>query len=152
MLVDFDSGTYGVKWVWIFPIPTDYEAQAELNGMVIGTQDLFVKAYVSQDGMTTMNFGIVSGGSVIALGDISLTGDVTASGVVGQEAQAVGGGAVVTGSSLASYNNAGGTVSGRCLPVAQGDGLAVVTGYNNITNTGNQLTINSHQSAFATTK
>ena len=149
---DFDSGTYGVKWVWIFPIPTDYEAQAELNGMVIGTQDLFVKAYVSPDGMTTVNFGVVSGGSVIALGDISLTGDVTASGVVGQEAQAVGGGAVVTGSSLASYNNAGGTVSGRCLPVAQGDGLAVVTGYNNITNTGNQLTINSHQSAFATTK
>lgn len=149
---DSDYGTYGIKWVWIFPIPTDYEAQAELNGMVIGTQDLFVKAYVSPDGMTTVNFGIVSGGSVIALGDINLTGDVTASGVVGQEAQAVGGGAVVTGSSLASYNNAGGTVSGRCLPVAQGDGLAVVTGYNNITNTGNQLTINSHQSAFATTK
>ena len=148
---DFDSGTYGIKWVWIFPIPVDYEAQAELNGKVIGVQDLFVKAYVSPDGMTTMNFGIVSGGSVVALGDISLTGDVTASGVVGQEAQAVGG-AVVTGSALASYNNAGGAVSGRCLPVAQADGLAVVTGYNNITNTGNKLTINSHQSAFATTK
>ena len=145
---DYDSETYNF-W-WIFPI--DPEAYAELDGKVIGTQDLLVKAYVSADGQTTFNFGIVSGGNVVALGDVNLTGDVTSSGVVAQSAQAVGGGAVVYGSSMASYSNAGGNVAGRCLPVAQGDGLAVVTGYNKITNTGNKLTINSHQSAFATTK
>jgi len=149
---DFDSGTVGIKWVWIFPVPTEYEAFAELDGKVIGMQDLFVKAYTSPDGQTTMNFGIVSGGQVLALGDINLTGAVTASGEVQQQAQAVGPGASAYGYSAASYTNAGGDVSGRCLPIAQGDGLAIVTGYNNISNTGNQLSITSHQTAFATTK
>ena len=136
--------------MWIIPI--DPEAYAELDGKVIGTQDLLVAAYTSPDGQTTMNFGMVSGGKVVALGDLNLTGEVTASGIVQQEAQALGLGAVAYGSSIASYTNAGGSITGRCLPVAQGDGLAVVTGYNNITNTGSQLTINSRQSAFATTR
>jgi hypothetical protein len=145
---DYDSEKYNF-WI-IFPI--DPEAYAELDGKVIGIQDLFVKAYVSADGQTTFNLGIVSGGNVVASGDVHLTGDVTASGVVVQAAQAVGGGAAVYGNSMASYSNAGGNVIERCLPVAQGNGLAVVTGYNNIINTGSQLIINSHQTAYATTK
>ena len=138
--------------LWFGFLPLGDSASVELDGKVIGIQGLFVKAYTSPDGQTTRNYGIISGGNVIAFGDIDLTGDVTASGIVQQQAQAVGPGASVSGYSMASYANAGGNVSGRWLPSAQADGLAIVTGYNNITNTGGKLTINSRQTAYATTK
>ena len=80
---------------------------------------------------------------------------MTASGLVGQEAVALGPGASVYGSSIASYSNAGGEVGTSrwgCNPIASANGLATVSGYNNIIHTGNQLSIQSHQSAFATTK
>jgi len=148
---DYDSEKYAFKW-WIFPV--DPTAMASLEGKVKAKQNLWVTAYVSADGQTTLNYGMISGGSAVAFGDIDIT-DVTASGIVQQEAQAVGPGAVAYGSSIASYTNAGGEVGTSrwsCNPTANADGLAIVTGYNNITHSGDQLTINSYQSAFATTK
>lgn len=152
-----DSESKTIDWdiYWLFgcipiPIPVDPVAEASINGKIVVAQSLFTVAYVSPDGQTTMNFGMISGGNAISLGDANITG-MTASGMVTQSAVAVGPGAVAYGSSTASYENAGGQTYNGCLSVGQADGLAVVTGYNNVTNTGDTLSVTSHQTAYSTT-
>jgi hypothetical protein len=126
-------------------------AYADIEGLVIIHQDLFVTAYVSEDGTTTYNFGIVTGGDAKALGDINIVG-IRSSGQVMQSAFATDGlGALAYGNSMASYDGAkGDTYNGRCISFANGAGLAVVTGYNNVTNNGNSVSATSHQTAYAT--
>lgn len=147
---DAEVDKYDFKW-WI--IPTDVDARAEIEGKVKVYQGLLVTAYTSPDGMTTINFGSISGGSAKAYGDASLT-SVKANGTVMQQAQAVGPGAYAYGTSQASYVGAGGNVTEgrRGTEIANANGLAVVTGYNNITHTGSTLHVSSHQTAYATTK
>lgn len=135
---------------WIFPI--DVDAEASIEGKVKVYQGLLVTAYTSPDGMTTINFGSISGGTAKGYGDASLT-SIKANGTVFQEAQAVGAGAYAYGTSQASYNGAGGDIhQGRRYDSAHANGLAVVTGYNNITTSPNGINVTSHQSAYATTK
>ena len=144
---DAEVDRYDFKW-WIFP--TDVTATAEIDGKVIVMQGLLVKAYTSPDGTTTRNFGLITGGSALAFGDANLT-SIRADGFVAQEAQAVGNGGYAYGNSQAAYTGAGGNVNNGCISSGHANGLAVVTGYNNVTNTGSHLSVTSHQSAFATT-
>jgi len=144
---DSDQERYDFWWIF----PKDPTAEASIDGKVIVKQGLFVMAYTSPDGTTTRNFGIISGGSAIALGDANLV-DIGASGQVSQQARAVGVGATAFGNSMASYEGAGGNVhNSRCVDFGSANGLAVVTGYNNVTNTGNSVSVTSHQTAYATT-
>lgn len=142
---DSDFDKYG--W-FIFP-PT---AHAKIDGKVIVKQGGFFTAYVSPDGLTSYNFGIVTGGSAMAFGDADIH-KIKAKGTVSQEALVSGYGAVAYGSSTASFNGAKGYVySTRCFDYANVGGYAVVTGYNNITHNGNNISITSHQTAKASTQ
>lgn len=134
------------KYGWfIFP-PT---AKAGIEGTVIVKQDVFVTAYVSPDGLTSYNFGIVRGGEAMAFGDANIQA-IRAKGIVQQASFVSGYGAAAFGNSTASFNGARGYVS-RGGNYANVGGVAVVHGYNNITHTGNSMTITSSHSAFATT-
>jgi len=155
---DSDSESKTIDWdvYWLFgcipiPIPVDPVAEASIDGKIIVSQSLFTVAYVSPDGQSTMNFGIISGGNALALGGGNITA-MTADGMVQQRALAVGPGAIAYGDSMASYTGAGGQVYNGCIGLGDANGLAVVTGYNSITNIGNKLTIHSKQTAFGTTK
>jgi hypothetical protein len=141
---DFSTSTW-----FIFP----GVAYADIDGKLIVSQDLFVLAYASPDGTTTFNFGVVTGGNALATGDIDIL-KIKSSGQVSQSAYATDGvGAAAWGNSMASYNGAvGDAYNGRCVSLANGAGLAVVKGYNQVTNTGNTVRATSHQTAFATTK
>jgi len=152
---DSESKTIDFDVYWLFgcipiPIQVDPVAEASIDGKIVVAQSLFTVAYVSPDGQTTKNFGMISGGNALSLGDANITG-MTASGTVSQSAVAVGAGAVAYGNSAATYENAGGQSYNGCISIGQADGLAVVTGYNNVTNTGDTLTVTSHQTAYSTT-
>lgn len=125
---------------------------SEIEGFVFVEQDLFVTSYVSKDGMTTFNFGKVTGGEAKAFGDVNIFG-IRAKGSVSQEGMAADGyGAFAYGNSSASFEGAKGYVyENRCGIQANVGGLAVVSGYNNIQHNGNSVSISSHQTAFATT-
>ena len=140
---DFDKNGW-----FIFPP----KAHAGIDGLVIVKQDILVKSYVSPDGTTSFNFGIVRGGSAMSFGDANIIG-IRSSGFVGQAGQATDGiGAAAFGNSYAAYNGAKGyTYSTRCADFAGSNSVAVVTGYNNVTHTGNSVSITSSHSAFATT-
>lgn len=140
---DFDKDGW-----FIFP-PV---AHAGIEGFVMVKQDLFVVAYVSPDGTTTFNYGVVTGGSAMALGDVDIVG-IRAKGQVSQSAMATDGlGSFAYGNGTASFKGAkGDTYNGRCGSYADVGGIAVVTGYNNVTNTGNSVTATSKQHSFATT-
>jgi len=140
---DFDKSGW-----FIFP-PT---ANAGIKGLVIVKQDIFVKSYVSPDGTTSANFGIVRGGSAVSFGDANIIG-IKSRGNVGQAGIATDGlGAFAFGNSYAAYNGAKGyTYSTRCADFAGSNSVAVVTGYNNVNHTGNSVSITSSHSAFATT-
>jgi len=127
-------------------------AHAKLEGWVMVVQDIFVSSYVSPDGTTAANFGIVKGGWAMAGGDANLEG-IRAQGSINQQGQATDGiGSAAYGSSNASFNGARGQVyDGRCVDFAKVGGVAVVTGYNNVTNTGSGVVVTSKQTAFATT-
>ena len=128
-------------------------AHADIDGKIIVTQDLFVMAYVSPDGTTTFNLGVITGGNALAFGDANIEG-IRSSGMVSQSAYASDGqSGAAWGNSMASYNGAVGSVNNnRCLDTANGAGLAIVTGYNNVDNSNHVVTITSHQSAFGTTR
>lgn len=142
---DSDFDKFG--W-WIFP-PV---AHAGIEGFVLVKQGAFTKAWVSKDGMTTFNFGMVTGGSAIAFGDVDILG-IRAKGSVMQESMAADGmGAYAYGNSSASFQGAKGQVyNGRCGSFANVGGIAMVMGYNNISHSGNSVSITSKHSAFATT-
>ncbi len=125
-------------------------AFASIDGKVIVKQGIFVSSYVSPDGTTTANFGMVKGGYAMSFGDVNLEG-IRSSGSVGQAGIAQDGyGAVAQGNSYAQFTGAKGTINnGRCIDYANGSGIAVVTGYNNVTNTGNKVVITSKQTALA---
>jgi hypothetical protein len=142
---DSDFDKYG--W-FIFP-PV---ANADISGTVVVKQSVFVSSYVSADGMTTANFGIVTGGEAYAYGDANLEG-IRAKGQMYQGGQAHDGfGSIAYGHSAASFEGARGyTYNGRYCSYGDVGGMAVVKGYNNVTHDGNSVTITSKQSAFATT-
>ena len=127
-------------------------ADADLSGKVLVTQDILTMSYVKPDGTMTFNFGKIEGGNGYAFGDANITG-VRSSGIISQKGMATDGfGAYASGSSSAQYQGATGYVYGsRCISGANGSGLAVVTGYNNVVNTGSSVQIKSSQTAFATT-
>ena len=142
---DSDFDKYG--W-FIFP-PT---AHAGIEGFVMVQQDLFTLAYVSPDGTTTFNLGVVTGGSALAYGDVNITG-IRAKGQVSQSAMATDGlGSYAYGNGSAQFKGAeGNAYNGRCGSYADVGGLAIVTGYNSVNNTGNALSVVSKQHSFATT-
>lgn len=142
---DSDFDKHG--W-FIFP-PT---AHASIEGFVIVQQGAFFAAYTSPDGMTTATFAMVKGGEAVALGDVNIEG-IKAKGNVMQSSMAADGmGAFAYGHSSASFKGAEGYVAqGRCADYANANGMAMVTGYNNITHTGNSVSITSHHTATATT-
>lgn len=127
-------------------------AHVDLHGVIIVKQDLVTMSYVSSDGTTSWNFAKVEGGNAMEFGDANILG-IRASGNVFQEGLATDGlGTVATGWSSASFEGASGYVmQGRCGSFANANGLAVVQGYNNVTNSGNTVNAISVQSAYATT-
>lgn len=141
----YDSDFDNSGW-FIFP-PT---AKAGIEGTVIVKQDVFVSSYVSPDGTTSINFGIVKGGYALSFGDADIQ-RIGAVGMVTQSGFATDGiGAAAYGNSTASFSGAKGYVS-RGGNYANANGLAIVHGYNNVSHTGNSVTITSRNSAFATT-
>ena len=164
-----DASNYGG---WFSP----NEAYVDFDSTITVDQKGFFASYVKPDGTFAGNLAYVGGGNArLDLGsdgsflgfvydrdDIQLTG-ITASGEVGQQSRAIGGGAVASGDSNAYFSGANGsveTIPGNqvwCFTeaspgqTANVGGYAFAAGYNNVNVQGNMIQVTSHQVAYATT-
>lgn len=111
-------------------------ADADLKGIVGVNQNLVATAYVNPNGTLTKTFALIHTGNAFEFGDAHITG-INSSGMVSQSSYATNGlGAIAAGMSQAAYNNVA-------------NGLAMVNGFNMVTQTANSLTVMSSHSAYA---
>lgn len=140
-------------------------AYVDFDSLVTVDQSILNMSYVSPDGTTAANFAMVGGGSAkLNLGrdgcfgrdNIHLT-NIESSGAVAQNGMAANGkGAFAYGGSSAQFSGANGNpwsiCSSRISPTYRNvGGVAIASGYNNITETPGSISITSKQYAYAST-
>jgi len=143
------------------------EAFVDMHSKLDVSQSIYTKSYISPDGTIAGNLAISKGGSAVlnlgsdatlfdwfAQDNVSLYG-IESMGNAQQSALASNAIGYAAGSSSAAFSGAFGSVDnlkGFCGPdaIATGGGIAKAYGLNTVVQTGNSITVTSHQIGYAT--